>query len=225
MQKAVLFDLDGTLVDSRADLILGVNLTRMDLGYSALEPAQVAGFVGDGVRKLLSRALPECPERLEEALAINRRHYGGHLLDTTRLYPGVERALERILAQGFRVAVVTNKPREFTLPILEGLGVGALFSAVVGGGDCPALKPDPRPLLLALERSQCGIEGSWMVGDHCTDLQAGRQAGLNRCLCRYGFGDPRGEAWDLEINELLEMADFLERRPGIAVSKKSASIQ
>ena len=88
-ESTLLLDLDGTLIDSRADLATAVNLTRRDLGLAPLEPARISGFVGDGVRKLLARALAECPERLEEALALNHRHYCEHLLDETYLYPGV----------------------------------------------------------------------------------------------------------------------------------------
>jgi phosphoglycolate phosphatase len=104
---------------------------------------------------------------------------------------------------------VTNKPREATSRILEGLGVAPLLAAVVGGGDCPVLKPDPAPLRLALERAGCAAEGAWMVGDHFTDLEAGRRSGLRRCFCRYGFGDPREEAWDLAVDDLGELADHL----------------
>jgi phosphoglycolate phosphatase len=206
MPRALLFDLDGTLVDSRADLALGVNLTRADLGLAPLDPLQVAGFVGDGVRTLLRRALPECPGRLEEALAINRGHYGAHLLDATRLYPGALRALDALRDGGFTLAVVTNQPAEFTRPILEGLGVLDRFAAVVAGGDAPALKPDPAPLFLALEGCGCTAAGSWIAGDHRTDLEAGRRAGIRRCLCRHGFGDPGTEAWDLEVSGLEELA-------------------
>lgn len=209
MPRAVLFDLDGTLVDSRADLALGVNLTRVDLGLPPLDPGLVAGYVGDGVRRLLERALPECPERLEEALALNRGHYGAHLLDATRLYPGAARALDALADLGFALAVVTNKPAEFTRPILEGLGVLDRFAAVVAGGDAPALKPDPAPLRLALEACGCGPEGSWIAGDHRTDLEAGRRCGLRRCLCRYGFGNPGEETWDLEVAGLEEFARHL----------------
>lgn len=211
MDRAVLFDLDGTLIDSRADLATGVNLTRAELGYPPLDPGQVAGYVGDGVRKLLTRALPECPGRLEEALAANARHYGAHLLDQTRLYPGAAEALDALLARGFRLGLVTNKPRAFTLPILEGLGVRDRFQAVVAGGDGPVLKPDPAPLLLALEGCGCGAAGSWIAGDHCTDLEAGRRAGLGRILCRYGFGEPREESWDLAVDSLTELAEALGR--------------
>jgi len=213
MRNAILFDLDGTLVDSRADLTTGVNLTRRDLGLPPLAPTQVASYVGDGVRRLLSRALQECPERLEEALVLNRRHYGDHLLDATRLYPGAAEALAALRARGWSLGVVTNKPREFTLPILEGLGIADRFSAVVAGGDCERLKPDPMPLLMALRGCGAREAGSWMVGDHCADLEAGRLAGLRRCLCRYGFGEPREETWDLAVDSLAEFVVSLNSLP------------
>jgi phosphoglycolate phosphatase len=209
MPNAIIFDLDGTLIDSRADLALAVNLTRADLGLPALPQAQVVGYVGEGVRTLLSRAIPERPDRLEEALDINRRHYRAHLLDRTVLYPGVAAALETFRQRGVRLMVATNKPREFTDLILDGLGIGPLMAAVVGGGDCPGLKPDPAPLLLALERGGGSAEGAWIAGDSFTDLEAGRRAGMRRCFCRYGFGDPGVETWDLAVDELTELAAFL----------------
>ncbi len=209
MQNGVIFDLDGTLIDSRADLALAVNLTRADLGLAPLPQDQVVGYVGEGVRKLLARALPECPERLDQALAINQRHYQAHLLDRTCLYPGVRPALEALAGRGLRLMVVTNKPRDFTDRILEGLGIAPLLAAVVGGGDCPQLKPDPAPLYLALGRAGCSAQGSWIAGDHFTDLEAGRRAGLKRCYCRYGFGAPGSEGWDLAVDRLAELAEHL----------------
>jgi phosphoglycolate phosphatase len=210
MTRAILFDLDGTLIDSRADLATAVNLTRADLGLPPLPQAQIVGYVGEGVRLLLSRSLPECPERLEQALALNHAHYCAHLLDRTRLYPGAAATLDRLAALGFRLGVVTNKPRPFTDLILKGLGVAGKLSALVAGGDCPRLKPDPLPLLQALEQCGCGPEGSWMVGDHFTDLEAGRRAGMRRCLCRFGFGAPGAEAWDLELARLEELPEQLQ---------------
>lgn len=208
MQNGIIFDLDGTLIDSRADLALAVNLTREELGLAPIPQAQVVGYVGEGVRRLLSRAIPELPERLEQALAINQRHYRAHLLDQTRLYPGVAAALEQFRRRGTKLMVVTNKPRGFTDLILDGLGIAGLMAAVVGGGDVPVLKPDPSALLLALEQCGCAAAGSWMVGDHFTDLEAGRRAGMKRCFCRYGFGDPGPETWDLAVDDLTELAEY-----------------
>jgi phosphoglycolate phosphatase len=205
----ILFDLDGTLIDSRADLALAVNLTRQDLGLPALPQAQVVGYVGEGARTLLCRALPERPEAVERALELFRGHYHAHLLERTALYPGVAPALQRLHRAGHRLMVVTNKPGEATRRILAGLEVAPLLAAVVGGGDGPALKPDPAPLRLALEQAGCPAQGGWMVGDHFTDLEAGRRAGLKRCFCRYGFGDPRQETWDLAVDDLGALADHL----------------
>ena len=79
----------------------------------------------------------------------------------------------------------------------------------MGGGDCPQLKPDPAPLYLALGRAGCSAQGSWIAGDHFTDLEAGRRAGLKRCYCRYGFGAPGSEGWDLAVDRLAELAEHL----------------
>ena len=214
-ESTLLLDLDGTLIDSRADLATAVNLTRRDLGLAPLEPARISGFVGDGVRKLLARALAECPERLEEALALNHRHYCEHLLDETYLYPGVAAGLERLQAAGWRLAVVTNKPRAFTDLILEGLGIARFLTAVVGGGDCPQLKPNPAPLHLALERCQGQTQTAWIAGDHFTDLEAGRRAGVKVCYCRYGFGEPRGEGWDLAVDGFSALVEHLRGQAAI----------
>jgi len=210
MEGALLLDLDGTLIDSRADLALAMNLTRADLGLPAIPEAEVVRDLGEAVGVRLARAIPERPELLEEALRLHQQHYLAHLLDHTCLYPGVEAALARFHRQGRALMVVTNKARVPTERILEGLGVRKCFQVVVGAGDCPALKPDPAPLLLALDQGGCSRAGAWMVGDHVTDLESARRAGLKRCFCRYGFGAHGAEGWDLAVDALAELADHLE---------------
>ena len=210
MEGALLLDLDGTLIDSRADLALALNLTRADLGLPAIPEAEVVRDLGEPVGVRVARAFPGRPELLEEALRLHQKHYLAHLLDRTCLYPGVETALARFCDQGRPLMVVTNKARVPTERILEGLGVRKRFQVVVGAGDGPALKPDPAPLLFALARGGCSREGAWMVGDHVADLESGRRAGLKRCFCRYGFGAPGPEGWDLAVEALMELADHLE---------------
>jgi len=204
--KNLLFDLDGTLIDSRADLACAVNLTRQDFGLPPRSTAEVVACVGEGVRLLIARAIPERPDLWEAMLARQRVHYVAHCLDHTVLYPGVAETLEALCAAGWRLAVVTNKPGPVTRPILEGLGIARFFGAVVGGGDTPALKPDPAPLRLAAERLGVTLDADdWMAGDNFTDLAAGRHAGLRRCFCRYGFGEPRDETWDLAIDRIADL--------------------
>lgn len=196
LRCAILFDLDGTLIDSRADLATAVNLTRADYDLAPLPVDQVAGFVGEGMQVLVKRAIPEAGTRLADAVTRTREHYARHLLDETRLYPGAAEALASLRQAGCGLAVVSNKPTEFLAPILAGLGVTPLFEALLGGGSTARLKPDPEPLLHALACLTAAPAESWVVGDHFTDLEAGRRAGLRRCYCRYGFGDPRQEPYD-----------------------------
>lgn len=201
--KTALFDLDGTLIDSREDLALAVNLTRQDFGLPPKSLEDVLACVGEGVRHLITRAIPELPERMDELLARQRVHYVAHMLDQTRLYPGVRETLQALRAAGWRMGVVTNKPGPVTRPILEGLGVLGYFGAVVGGGDCPALKPDPAPLRLAAAQMGATLDAEdWMIGDHFADLEAGRRAGVKRCFCRFGFGEARGETYELAIDRM-----------------------
>jgi phosphoglycolate phosphatase len=207
--KTALFDLDGTLIDSRADIALAVNLTRQDFGLPPKSSGEIVACVGEGVRLLIERVTPDRPELWDAMLARQREHYRAHLLDRTVLYPGVAEALRALQAAGWALGVVTNKPGAMTRPILEGLGVLDCFSAVVGGGDCEALKPDPAPLLRAAAMMGVALSpDDWMIGDHVTDLEAGARAGLRRCFCRYGFGEARGAAYDLAIDRLDE---FLAR--------------
>ncbi len=209
--KTALFDLDGTLIDSRADIALAVNLTRQDFGLAPRPAREIEACVGEGVPALIQRAIPERPDLWPALLARQRAHYRAHYLDQTTLYPGVVEALNGLQAAGWRLAVVTNKPADVTTPILEGLGILHYFGAVVGGGDCAVLKPDPAPLRLAAERMGVALTpADWMVGDHFADLEAGARAGMRRCFCRYGFGDARGESYELAVDRLDEFVSVCE---------------
>jgi len=208
--KTVLFDLDGTLIDSRADLALAVNLTRGDFDLPAKSQDEVIACVGEGVRTLVERAIPERPDLWEEMLTHQRRHYLAHCLDQTTLYPGVLETLTVLRGAGWNLAVVTNKPGPVTRTILEGLGILGLFGAVVGGGDTAQLKPDPEPLVAAAVAMGVILdEQDWMVGDNFTDLESGRRAGVRRCFCRFGFGDPRGEAYDAVIDGMDALLEIV----------------
>ncbi len=191
--STLLFDLDGTLVDSVADLATGVNLLRQELGLPPLELPAVRGMVGDGATMLVRRSLPEglfSEERLRRFLAL----YGEHLLERTTVYPGIREFLEQ--HRDRKMAVVTNKPLFLTLPLLDGLGLRPFFPVVIGGECCGARKPDPAPVLEALRRLGAEPATAVFIGDHHTDLAAGRAAGVKTCFCAWGIGHDGGQPAD-----------------------------
>ncbi len=190
---AFLFDLDGTLVDSVADLATAVNLLRDELGLLPLDRDTVRRFVGDGATALVTRALPPGLFNADR-LARFLHFYRDHLLAQTRPYPGIVPFLESIRSR--RLAVVTNKPREFAVPLLEGLDLARFFPVVVGGDSCPRKKPDPEPVRIALRQLGAEPADAVMIGDHHTDLRAGRAAGLRTCFCGWGLGHADGLSAD-----------------------------
>ena len=191
-----IFDLDGTLADTRADLASAVNRTRRALGLRAVPQARVVESVGNGLSKLLERIIPERRDvPAAEKRAIWMREYAAHWLDETTLYPGIPDALRALRRRGWRLAVLSNKPDEATKAIVAGLGIARFFAFVQGGAPNIPLKPDPAAVEFVIRAS--GYDGPrtrvWMVGDNYTDLEAARAAGVRSCFCAFGFGHPRAE--------------------------------
>lgn len=192
-----LFDLDGTLADTLADIAASTNHVRLAHDLPALPEAAVRSFVGDGARTLLRRALEPSirpgaagERQLDAAFAVYVEHHEHQCTVHARLYPGVREHLERLAARGHRLAVVTNKPERFAVPIVRHLGLAELLPVVVGGDTLPQKKPDPAPLHFALERLGARGAGGTMVGDGVQDLRAGKAAGLAVIACLFGFGEP-----------------------------------
>ena len=191
-----IFDLDGTLADTRADLVSAVNRTRRILGLKAVPQPRVVEAVGNGLSKLIERSNPErrdVPD--DEKRAIWMREYAAHWLDETVVYPGIPEALRALRRRHWRLAVLSNKPDEATRAIVRGLGLEKFFSIVQGGAPDIPLKPDPAAVEFVIRAS--GYDGRrtriWVVGDNYTDLEAARNAGVMSCFCRFGFGHPRNE--------------------------------
>lgn len=200
----LLFDLDGTLVDSRADLAASVNLMLGELGRESLPDEAIIGFVGEGARLLVERSLrasqglsdetapngpnnPSNPSngQISAALAIFMRHYRDHLMDRTELYPGVREALDRL--DGIPKAIITNKPYQFSVAILEALGLSDRFPVVIGGDSLPERKPSPLMLLEGARRCGATPAQTLMIGDSRIDIAAGRNAGMATCGFVGGF--------------------------------------
>ncbi len=192
-----IFDLDGTLVDSVGDLATAVNLTRAEFELGPLSVQAVAGFVGDGIRVLMERALQDKPGAdIDRAVRLQKRYYLAHLCEKTRPYDGVPEGLARLRAEGHQLALATNKPTDVTEILLKALGLRPLFDAVYGGGSVPDLKPHPAMLEAIMGRLGFEKAASWMVGDNRTDLEAARRAGIRSVLMAYGFGNPEPEKPD-----------------------------
>lgn len=209
--KYLLFDLDGTLVDSVADLTLSLNLLGEELGQLPLTPGQVRTIVGDGATKLIKRAFGEenyQRDHLFRFLDI----YGEHLFDNTVPYPGIQELLSQHSAE--HMAVVTNKPHRLTVELLDGLNMTTHFKVVIGGDSYPQKKPDPLPVVKALELLGAEPQQAVMVGDHHTDLYSAQAAGVPTCFCNYGLGHTDGLDPDYRAETSIEL---LRLFPGISV--------
>ncbi|RMH06020.1 MAG: HAD family hydrolase [Nitrospirae bacterium] len=185
----LIFDFDGTLIDSKYDIATSVNLTLRDLGLPTRPQEEIFSFVGDGVKRLLRLAVGEDHlDRYETALKIFREHYLAHCLDTTRLYPGIEQVFAQL--GDVRKAIATNKSLEYTLRIVEGLGVREWFAAIESPEESSELKPDPGMILRVLATLQVPPERTVLVGDSTNDVRAAQAAGIRSCAVGYGYGKP-----------------------------------
>ena len=216
--SAVVFDLDGTLVESRHDIVAAVEFALSAHGVRPLGADVIAGFVGDGARLLVARALGRDgndPE-VEPVLATFLDYYAAHPVERTELMPFAVEALDALAS--LPLAVCTNKPRHIADLVLEGLGLSRRFATVVGGGDTAKHKPDPEPLRVIAERLGVPAENVAMVGDGVQDIVCGRSAGAYTVAVLGGFAGEavlRSSDPDLVIPSLdaLPTALFRGRRP------------
>jgi len=214
----VLIDLDGTLVDSVPDLTYCVDEMMARLGRPPRGEPAVRQWVGNGVERLVARALigqlegePEAAD-FDRALPIFVELYGENTAARSLLYPGVREGLDLLQARGYRLGCVTNKAARFTLPLLEAVGIRDLFELVISGDTLPEKKPSPMPLLYAAE--QFGVEpaAALMLGDSVSDVKAARAAGFRIICVSYGYNhgqDIRGAKPDAVIDSFTELVDLL----------------
>jgi phosphoglycolate phosphatase len=196
------FDLDGTLIDSKLDLALAVNAVRAHAGMTPLAHETVYSYVGNGAPVLIRRSLgPEAPSNLvEEGLQFFYTYYREHMLDNTGLYPGVRDTLDKLLEQGKRMAVLTNKPVRFSEGIIEGLGLAGHFRRVYGGNSFESKKPDPEGLNLLMEELSVPRLQTLMVGDSAVDVETARNAEVKCCGVTYGL---QPESFDRQPPDFL----------------------
>lgn len=219
--EMILIDLDGTLVDSVPDLAFCVDAMMTDLGLPARGEAEVRNWVGNGVERLIHRALTQqlqvdAPaEQYDRALPLFLQHYRENTSQRSVLYPGVAEGLTQLRDAGYRLGCVTNKPAEFTLPLLKDLGIRPYFEIVVSGDTLPRKKPDPAPLFHAAAQLGVAPTASLMVGDSRSDVQAARAAGFAVVCMSYGYNhgkDIRDEHPDAVLDRLDALPGLLPAR-------------
>ena len=190
--SAIVWDLDGTLVDSAPDLASALNTVLDQRGFFTHSVDTVRTMIGNGVPKLVERGFnavgvrPD-PEQLDELIAVFVKEYKACATDNTRPYPGVVEALQEIQSMNIPMGVCTNKPEVFTKQILEGLGLSGYFSSVVGGDSTSARKPDPEPVLACLHGLVAEPASSLMIGDSVHDVHAAHAAGVPIGVVPWGY--------------------------------------
>jgi phosphoglycolate phosphatase len=210
----LIFDLDGTLIDSQLDLAHSVNATLAYMGQPAISHELVATYVGNGAPVLMRRALGPgaSDEQVAKALDFFIRYYAEHCLDHTALYPGVKEGLDRLRSdEGVQMAVLTNKPVRISNHIIGGLGCGGHFFRVYGGNSFERKKPDPIGIETLLSESGAARADAVMVGDSAVDIRTARNAKVRACGVTYGFQPETfvQEPPDFTIDDLRQLVDLL----------------
>lgn len=205
--ELIIFDLDGTLVDSNADLVASVNHVRGQCGLSPLDDGLIREMIGDGAEMLVRRALGDHASEamVQEGLRRFLGYYREHMLDQTCLYPGVVETLDALAE--CKLAVLTNKPWRFSCLMLEGLGIYDRFAAIYGGNSFSEKKPHPVGIHRILSDTGSRAPGTWMVGDSSVDVLTGRNAGVHTCGVTYGYAAHSFERHppDVEIDAFAEL--------------------
>jgi phosphoglycolate phosphatase len=218
----IVFDLDGTLVDSAPDLAFAIDQMLIHLGQPPAGEARVRDWVGDGMAMLVKRALTgedhpsQAPLELEQGLGLYRQFYGENLSVRSRLYPGAKACLEHLKAKGYALALVTNKDSAFTRPVLERFGILDFFDRVASGDQFERQKPDPESLHWVARELGVPFADSLMVGDSKADAEAARRGGFQSAMVAYGYhgkGPVSALGADLILESLADLPPLLDSLP------------
>jgi phosphoglycolate phosphatase len=205
--RALIFDLDGTLIDSKEDLILSVNATLRELGRGELAEDTIAGYIGAGAPLLVARALGggASEKEIQRGLEFFLGYYEEHKMDNTRAYPGVPETLEAL--RDYPMAVLTNKPFRISRRILGELGLEAYFRAIYGGNSFVTKKPDPLGVNTILREFGMAAHEALVIGDSQVDIQTARNAGTRAAMVTYGFGvwDRSAHPADVNLDRITDL--------------------
>ena len=209
--QLLIFDLDGTLVDSEEDLTASVNAVRLQMGFELLPRKTICSFVGNGVTTLIQRSMGSSAssEDVQKAVDLFLAYYRLHMLDHTIAYAGVRETLEEL--KGRKLAILTNKPVRFSRDLVGGLGIASYFSFIYGGDSFEQKKPAPVGVVKLMNDTGFSETQTMIIGDSDTDVLTGRNAGVLSCGVTYGIGSHTLESTppDLKIGDLRELVPLL----------------
>lgn len=220
--KAIMIDLDGTLLNTADDLAFAANLMLQDLGMPEQSTATICAYIGKGIQKLVKRTLtgqldgePD-PALFSNALSIYEKHYAANLSRNTRPYPGVVEGVQAMRQAGYRLACITNKAEAFTLPLLRSTGLYDQFEIVLSGDSLPKKKPDPMPLLHICKHFGVHPHEALLIGDSLNDAIAARAAGCHVFCVPYGYNEGRN-VYELDcdaiVDSLLDASQLIKKLP------------
>ncbi len=210
--ELLIFDLDGTLVDSSGDICDSINYAVAPYGVPPISVGETVGLVGEGITRLMEKIIEKEGLRVDKDSLVKRflDYYTAHLVDKTTVYPGVRETLEKL--GGYKKAVISNKLEVLSLQVLERLGIARYFDLIVGSDTTPERKPSPVPVLHVLSRLDVRTEAAAIVGDSNYDIEAGKAAGIRTIAVTYGYRPVdflRGA--DFIIKRMDELTDILKR--------------
>ena len=214
--RALIFDLDGTLIDSKRDLVHSVNIMLREMGRAELREETISRYIGQGAPQLVGRALGEgaTEEEHKRALQFFLGYYEEHKMDTTRAYPGVAETLEELA--DLPMAILTNKPARISVRILNELGLKRYFRAVYGGNSFETKKPDPLGANTILREFGAAPQEALLIGDSEVDVQTARNAGTLAVAVNYGFGvhDRAAHPADIYLDRISDLVALLAEHGG-----------
>jgi phosphoglycolate phosphatase len=212
--RALVFDLDGTLIDSKLDLIHSVNAMLTEIGRAKLSDEVISSYIGHGAPMLVSRALGGVAkeDELARGLSYFLDYYEEHKLDNTRLYPETTETLARLGEQKIAMAVLTNKPVKISVRILEALGTAKYFQAIYGGNSFETKKPDPQGAKAILNELRVDAAEAMMIGDSEVDIQTARNADMIATAVNYGFGihDRAQHPADIYLDRMSDLLGVID---------------
>jgi phosphoglycolate phosphatase len=212
--RALIFDLDGTLIDSKLDLIHSVNAMLAEMGRAKLSDEVISSYIGHGAPMLVSRALGGVAkeDELARGLSYFLDYYEEHKLDNTRLYPETTETLARLGEQKIAMAVLTNKPVKISVRILEALGTAKYFQAIYGGNSFETKKPDPQGAKAILNELRVDAAEAMMIGDSEVDIQTARNADMIATAVNYGFGihDRAQHPADIYLDRMSDLLGVID---------------